>query len=1425
MAYRSVFLAAICALVFQAACGDDGAPPGDAGPRADMGGPERCTRSTECDDGLFCNGAERCSPDDPAADPFGCVSSDAPCVGMEGLRCDEMGDVCGTVCSVTDDADGDGAAAIECGGTDCADDDPNRFPGNPEVCDDADHDEDCDATTVGARDLDGDGEVDARCCNAVPGEPTVCGTDCNDARRDVAPGATEVCEGVDNDCDGDVDEGVTVPGFDDRDGDGEGDPGRPRMACAGAPSFVANDRDCDDTNARIGRDFVEICDGLDNDCDGAADEAVLQVAWYVDADGDGFGIANADSPPVLSCDPIPGRSVLSGDCDDAEASVSPVAPELCNGRDDDCNGVADFAIEAGDLEDDDRDGVADARCAAAALDCDDLDPLTAPGRPEICDVRDNDCDGTTDESAGEIDWFLDADDDGYGDVASVVRSCEIVPGRLPRAGDCDDGDPSVRPGGLDGCAGQEGVDDDCDMVVDETEDEVQTFLDVDGDGFGVSGLDARLECTGSVARASAVGDCAPEDASVFPGATEVCDDGIDQDCDGFTDCDDGDCDMEAICARTLLGEIVRGDGQRAAPREFFASDVVLRVTDLAGVPESGVELTLEEGPYAAIAATATTDATGQASFTLRAATTPGMRSAVFTGMGLRPIVVPLTTETPMPGTVTTLLNEAKLLGTPSTPIRAADFRPRPTERITGLAVTADGSVYFASGRFLYRIDASDTVDVVATTSGQGARELFADDDGGRLLYVSGSTLNVVFAYDTTTGAVTTVAGGGVQAYPSNDGQPPLLAALFPVGVAQTPDGRLWISEGGRLRYLERGRLETAYDVNEATVEGQLVNFNGDLDVDETGRLVAAVTLSGASPCAGPALVSVEADLDVRWLVGCRDAAEATGLNARAYGGFASGAAIADSGVTFLSVGNFIRQVDPRSGIVEAYAGTGVAGGGGDFGPAVAAQLSTPTLLATTPAGDLLAVDQAGISIRRFQGPLPAAGGSPLAARVGAAMRSVEVGERLPNDLQVSTTTAMGAVLPGLGVRWSHGVDDALLDASLREQITLAPLGRATGLGFAGREVGPFTLSAEIFDAAGRTLATSPIDFTLDVTAPAAGTVFTLVFDTRFTLTSEPVAGPAFVNGATALSVADDGTIYFVAASESSLMALEPSGVVRRIAGTGSFAVAGDGGPGLAASFASVRDVCVDGAGDFLYVLDCRSGGFTCTTGRLRRIELRRSDRRVTTVAGGGSVGAPTYGNGGPAQLATLPRPSRCTVAPGGDVWILDGEAQSIRSYDATTGILDEVVGAGSTSAPAVRLSSPFFLAATPAGDLVVLGTFLNAVGSAFAGIARWSGTAWVVLVGGGTNTGEDVLGTDVSIVVPTGLTVRADGTICYGDQNTIRCTDAAGRVATVVGARASVGPSGERVPALLHRVGAASFLDVDDGRLVWNDGAAVRTRW
>ena len=165
------------------------------------------------------------------------------------------------------------------------------------------------------------------------------GDDCDDEDPSIGPHAVEVCDEIDNNCDGNVDEGVTTTHYKDDDGDGYGRDDAPVEACTTPEGYAPYAGDCDDTDASTNPSQTEVCDGVDNDCDDVEDEGT-KIAIYTDDDGDGYG----EDPPVdTSCpDAVPaGFSAEGLDCDDDDPFVHPGAEEVCDGVDNDCNDAVD----------------------------------------------------------------------------------------------------------------------------------------------------------------------------------------------------------------------------------------------------------------------------------------------------------------------------------------------------------------------------------------------------------------------------------------------------------------------------------------------------------------------------------------------------------------------------------------------------------------------------------------------------------------------------------------------------------------------------------------------------------------------------------------------------------------------------------------------------------------------------------------------------------------------------------------------------------------------------------------------------------------------------------------------------------------------------------------------------------------------------
>jgi hypothetical protein len=417
--------------------------------------------------------------------------------------------------------------------------------------------------------------------------------DCNDNDSAVFPGATEICDGIDNDCDDAIDEEVLSTFYADVDGDGFGNAEETMESCEGGDGWVGVGNDCDDADAESFPGAAERCDGIDNDCDSEIDEEVRST-WYTDSDGDGYGDAESE---LEDCDPPEGYVSDSSDCDDTTAVSYPGASEICDYLDNDCDGEVDEEVTTTYYEDSDGDGfgLADSTTedcsepsgyAAVADDCDDDEAEIHPDATEYCDEVDNDCDGVVDEddAADASTWYLDADGDGFGDAATTMAACEAPSGYLDDASDCDDTDSSIHPDATEYC---DEVDNDCDGTVDNDDaaDASTWYADLDGDGYG--DLDnTTTACEQPSDYVDDDSDCADSDADAWPGSTstETPGDGIDTDCDGNDFCTDLSCDGIPDMA---IGTYYSGSSYVADSLLYFGSGSDFSDSDVTAVEGSG----------------------------------------------------------------------------------------------------------------------------------------------------------------------------------------------------------------------------------------------------------------------------------------------------------------------------------------------------------------------------------------------------------------------------------------------------------------------------------------------------------------------------------------------------------------------------------------------------------------------------------------------------------------------------------------------------------------------------------------------------------------------------------------------------------------------------------------------------------------------
>ena len=390
------------------------------------------------------------------------------------------------------------ARRLDSGGPpDCDDTDPSRNPDAEELCDDGGVDANCDGDPDdGATDLTyffadedgdsfGDDEVSVHDCEA-PSDTgwTTDSSDCDDGDFTTYPGADELCDDVDHDCDGKLIEnavnGRTWFIDDDQDNWGVDDVNTNRVACTQPSGFTSQADDCDDTKTEVHPTAEERCDSLDRNCDNDPTAGAIDVTYfYTDADGDSHGDELSEATGLCG-EPGDGWSDNQDDCDDADADRHPGNTELCDTLDRNCDG--DATLGATDttpyFPDTDQDGAGDNNSASTEHcadpgplwsltqgDCDDSNADRYPGNTELCDVIDRNCDG--DATAGATDTFLvfvDSDSDAFGAPGTGVESCTVPDGSSTIGTDCDDTSADIYPDAPEIC---NSVDDDCDQEIDE----------------------------------------------------------------------------------------------------------------------------------------------------------------------------------------------------------------------------------------------------------------------------------------------------------------------------------------------------------------------------------------------------------------------------------------------------------------------------------------------------------------------------------------------------------------------------------------------------------------------------------------------------------------------------------------------------------------------------------------------------------------------------------------------------------------------------------------------------------------------------------------------------------------------------------------------------------------------------------------------
>lgn len=365
--------------------------------------------------------------------------------------------------------------------------------------------------------------------------------DCNDTNANIRPTATEICNTIDDNCNGVINEGITFTTYYvDLDGDGFGNPNVSQSSCTPVAGYVISNTDCNDASSLIKPTAIEICNTVDDNCNGQINEGLVFINYYIDSDLDGFGAGTA----LSSCVAL-GNSYSTNnlDCNNSNANIRPNAIEVCNSIDDNCNNLIDDGLTFVNFYiDSDGDGfgagTATNTCAnpgvgyvANNTDCNNANAAIRPNAIEICNGVDDNCNTLIDDGLALINYYIDSDSDGFGAGTAINTCLNPGAGYVTNNSDCNNANSAIRPGVAEIC---NGIDDNCNTAIDDGLVFSNYYLDADHDGYYISFINV---CSSPGATYTLIvgisGDCNDNNFNINASSIDICGNTIDENCDGI----------------------------------------------------------------------------------------------------------------------------------------------------------------------------------------------------------------------------------------------------------------------------------------------------------------------------------------------------------------------------------------------------------------------------------------------------------------------------------------------------------------------------------------------------------------------------------------------------------------------------------------------------------------------------------------------------------------------------------------------------------------------------------------------------------------------------------------------------------------------------------------------------------------------------